>query len=70
MSHTAIRAALGRPDQTQDTGDTVYWYYDRYYDTSAHTYQVIMINGRVDTVNRYGQRPRSRRPAGRAVTPR
>jgi hypothetical protein len=33
MSRAAIRAALGLPDQTQDIGGAVYWYYD----TSANT---------------------------------
>src|SRR3954468_8463010 len=49
MERSALRAALGRPDQTQDVGGRVYWYYD----TSANTYQVVMAGGRVEAVNRY-----------------
>ncbi|WP_445148045.1 hypothetical protein [Baekduia sp. Peel2402] len=46
-----LRAALGRPDQTQDVGDTLYWYYD----TSANSYQVVIVSGKVEAVNRYGK---------------
>jgi hypothetical protein len=51
LTQQEVRAALGRPAQTQDVGDSLYWYYD----TSANSYQVVIVDGRTADVNRYGK---------------